>query len=56
MGKVYKVIKPEKSDGRTSLRVIDEEGEDYLYPAKWFVPVDLPPKARRAVTMAASIP
>lgn len=24
------------------IRVIDESGEDYLYPAKWFVAVDLP--------------
>ncbi len=32
------------------LRVIDESGEDYLYPAGYFVLVDFPAKARRALT------
>ncbi len=53
VGKVYAVIKPEPSDRPNDLRVIDEEGEDYLYPAKSFVPVELPPRARRAVVGAA---
>jgi hypothetical protein len=32
------------------LRVIDESGEDYLYPSDHFVPVGLPQRARRAWT------
>jgi hypothetical protein len=31
------------------LRVIDESGEDYIYPASRFVPVELPMKGRRAL-------
>jgi hypothetical protein len=31
------------------LRVIDECGEDYIYPASRFVPVELPMKGRRAL-------
>jgi hypothetical protein len=30
------------------VRVIDESGEDYLYPADYFVFVELPQKAKRA--------
>jgi hypothetical protein len=52
IGKVYKAIKPEKNDRPVDLRVIDESGEDYLYPAKWFVAVDLPPRAKRALALA----
>ena len=43
---------PEPSDPASMMRVIDESGEDYLYPASWFVPMDLPPKVRRALAAA----
>jgi hypothetical protein len=48
--KVYRVLsdKAEATTGYT--RVIDDSGEDYLYPSEYFVPVELPPKARRAWT------
>ena len=40
--KVYQVL-PDASAAREGLaRVIDESGEDYLYPAEYFVPVKLP--------------
>ena len=55
LGKAYKVIKPLAEDPEYDLRVIDEEGEDYLYSARRFVPVDLPPAARRAVVEASSL-
>jgi hypothetical protein len=31
------------------VRVIDEEDEDYLYPAAWFVAIDLPTKVEQAI-------
>jgi len=50
--KVYQVL----SDGRASkqgqLRVIDESGEDYLYPQEYFIPLKLPRAAERAVLKA----
>src|SRR5947207_3364494 len=52
VGKAYRVIRPEPNDPAYLWRVIDEEGEDYLYPAEWFVPVQLPPKAKRALVAA----
>ena len=38
VGKVYKLAIPEPNDGDL-LRVIDESGEDYLYPASYFEPL-----------------
>ncbi len=47
--KVYRIL-PDESAGKSRyLRVIDESGEDYLYPAKYFVLVDVPVKGRRAL-------
>jgi hypothetical protein len=52
MGKVYRVVKPVKRDGPGGLRVIDEEGEDYLYSSNLFGPVELPSRGRRALVTA----
>jgi hypothetical protein len=52
LGKVYKVIRPERNDGDNDFRVIDEEGEDYLYPKSWFVPLGLLPREKRRVAAA----
>ena len=55
-GKVYRIIKPEAGDRGVDVRVIDEEGEDYLYPAERFVPIEnLPAKAKRAVKEAVPV-
>jgi len=51
--KVYRVIKPLKNDPAGYLRVIDESGEDYLFPASGFLPVRLTP--RRADRLLAVI-
>ena len=39
--KVYQVL-PDRDVGEDYVRVIDESGEDYLYPAEYFVPLKLP--------------
>jgi hypothetical protein len=31
------------------IRIIDESGEDYLYPSRWFAQIELPPKVRKAL-------
>jgi hypothetical protein len=49
VGKLYRVVKPLRDDRLSDIRIRDESGEDYLYPRSWFVPVDLPSKARRAL-------
>lgn len=35
--KIYQVLPDEKADRSEYVRVIDDEGEDYLYPKKYFV-------------------
>lgn len=40
--KVYEVIEDAAAEKRNYLRVVDESGEDYLYPRSWFVPVVVP--------------
>ena len=35
--KVYRVLGDEQASKRHQLRVIDESGEDYLYPEEYFV-------------------
>ncbi|HEV8605651.1 MAG TPA: hypothetical protein VGQ99_09810 [Tepidisphaeraceae bacterium] len=54
VGRSYKVLRPHKTDRPSHFRVIDEEGEDYLYPRAWFVPVELPPMQKRKVAAALS--
>ena len=51
--KIYEIIPDPKATKRNLLRVIDESGEDYLYPANFFVPVKLPQATSRAILRAA---
>lgn len=47
--KIYQVL-PDKRAARDGyLRVVDESGEDYLYPESYFAPIKLPEKTRQAV-------
>jgi hypothetical protein len=47
-GKIYRVLEDEKAARHQMLRVIDESGEDYLYPEKFFVDIKLPQIAEDA--------
>ena len=51
--KVYQVIPDRDAAEHGQIRVIDESGEDYLYPAKFFALIKLPSTIRRAVLAAA---
>jgi len=51
--KLYVALSDAGAAKRGQLRVIDESGEDYLYPRDFFVPVDLPQALRRRVLQAA---
>jgi len=35
--KVYPVLSDPRAERDGDLRIVDESGEDYLYPAEWFV-------------------
>jgi hypothetical protein len=47
--KVYEVLADRKASKDGYLRVVDESGEDYLYPESYFVPLTLPIAAQEAV-------
>jgi hypothetical protein len=49
---VYRLLGDEQASKRHQLRVIDESGEDYLYPEEYFVPIKLPQAAEKAVLRA----
>jgi hypothetical protein len=53
--KLYRVISDPAAAKHGQIRVIDESGEDYLYPIKNFVGVSLPPSAEKAVLRAGSL-
>lgn len=40
--KIYVTIPDLEAEAEGQMRVIDEDGEDYLYPADWFVAVEVP--------------
>ena len=52
-GKVYPLLPDAKAKREGYVRVVDESGEDYLYPESYFVPVDLPAKAREALNVTS---
>lgn len=43
IGRLYEVL--EEIDAHGMLRIIDDSGEDYLYPSAFFESVDIPTKA-----------
>jgi hypothetical protein len=51
--KLYQAIPDRDAQKHGQVRVIDESGEDYLYPASFFAFVKLPPTIRRRVLAAA---
>lgn len=52
LGKHYEVVEEDAGKGMT--RIIDESGEDYLYPAAWFGPAPSEATSPRAIHVEAS--
>ena len=50
--KLYQTIPDETAAKVRQVRVIDESGEDYLYPENYFAAVQLPQAAERALLRA----
>ncbi len=51
--KIYRTIPDERAAKRRYLRVIDESGDDYLYPQHCFLPIQLPKSVERALQLAS---
>ena len=47
--KIYRVVPDEEAIREGDLRIVDESGEDYLYPAEWFAAVKLPRRVRTSL-------
>jgi hypothetical protein len=47
--KIYRVLPDEDAAREGDLRIVDESGEDYLYPAEWFAAVDLPRRVKTSL-------
>jgi len=50
--KIYEVVPDRDAAAHNQVRVIDESGEDYLYPASHFASISLPQSLRRALLAA----
>jgi hypothetical protein len=51
--RLYRRVRDRHAAAHGLLRVVDESGEDYLYPVKFFVPIALPRPVARAIRVAA---
>ena len=51
--KIYRVIPDAAAESHRLVRVVDESGEDYLFPETCFVNIDLPAPAARAIFAAS---
>ena len=51
--KVYRVLPDEDAEQDGDLRVIDESGEDYLYPSDYFMMLELPSDVQRVLLQAS---
>ena len=51
--KIYRVFPDEDAARDGDIRVIDESGEDYLYPAAFFVAIEVPQEVERAILHAS---
>lgn len=54
--KIYQVLSDQSAAEDNYLRVIDESGEDYLYPADYFIEIKLPAAAEKALLTEAANP
>ena len=51
--KLYLVIPDSGANSHDQIRVVDESGEDYLYPTSFFIPIDLPASVAKLLAHAA---
>ncbi len=51
--KLYEVLPDPKGEALGMMRIVDESGEDYLYPKAFFIPLSLPTVVEEQVLLAA---
>lgn len=51
--KIYQVLSDKEAESHKMIRVIDESGEDYLFPVSLFSPISLPQTLVRELALSA---
>jgi hypothetical protein len=51
--KIYQVMPDDDAKKEGYFRIVDESGEDYLYPEAYFISIQLPIKAQEALRITA---
>jgi len=51
--KIYELIPDASAEKHNQIRVIDESGEDYLYPESCFIPINLTEGVENAILRVA---
>lgn len=52
--KLYEILPDRSAEEVNQIRVVDESGEDYLYPKSWFLPIELPARIEEELVNLAS--
>jgi hypothetical protein len=47
--KIYEVLPDADAEAHSQLRVVDESGDDYLFPARYFATIELSAAVRRVL-------
>jgi hypothetical protein len=50
--KIYRVVPDQEAESHKMIRIIDESGEDYLFPASLFSPISLPQTLARELALS----
>ncbi len=51
--KIYRVVADKQAGADDDIRVIDESGEDYLYPASYFAHIKVPAAVEESLLRAS---
>ena len=51
--KIYRVLVDKSAAKEGDIRIIDESGEDYLYPSSYFVPIQVPRTVEKSLHRAS---
>ena len=50
--KIYRVIDDKEAEHEGDIRIVDESGEDYIYPSSYFVPINVPQTVEKSLLRA----
>jgi hypothetical protein len=51
--KIYRVIADKEVENEGDIRIVDESGEDYIYPSSYFVPIQVPQTVEESILRAS---